>query len=134
MSEHMQMLFDKVVEHASQMKKKALEYDPVVDGNRCKYRTCDGNKCFVGALIKDEHYSEDIENTKISSTPVMKALVDSFEGIILDGSDIHMLEWCQTIHDSLPTDEWDEAFEDCAHSFDLEYRSRQYGVNSDDNQ
>lgn len=58
-----QQIFDAVVEHAAKQYEKAVYKTPV--GHRCRYRA-DGAKCFVGALIDDEDYTEAMENHRVS--------------------------------------------------------------------
>ncbi|MDB9980553.1 hypothetical protein OAD61_00425 [bacterium] len=45
-------------------------------GGICAYRGANGSKCFIGALITDEHYSKSLEGLAVtsSSKDVMKAL------------------------------------------------------------
>lgn len=50
-----QKTFDTVVQHL-----RAQGQQAIVDGSCC-YRTADGLKCAVGALIPDEAYTPDIE-------------------------------------------------------------------------
>lgn len=57
-----QQIFDAVVEHAAKQYKKAVYSTPT--GDKCRYRV-DGNKCFVGALIDDEDYTEAMENYRV---------------------------------------------------------------------
>jgi hypothetical protein len=52
----LQSIFDRVAEHFLGMSGPAQNHK-----GDCCYRTKDGDRCFVGALIKDEDYSPSIE-------------------------------------------------------------------------
>lgn len=43
----------------------------------CEYRTGEGLSCGFGGLIKDEYYSEELEESGVQSPPVMTALYKS---------------------------------------------------------
>ena len=72
----------------------------------CRYRGDNGTKCFVGHLIADEHYTEDLEGYNIGDAGVRHALLCS--GVNLDAVDI--LAVGQAIHDSVEPEQWEEAF------------------------
>ena len=59
----LQSIFDRVADHFLGMSGPAQNYK-----GDCVYRTDDGNRCFVGALIKDEDYDPSIEGLTINST------------------------------------------------------------------
>ena len=61
----LQSIFDRVVEHFLGMSGPAQNHK-----GDCCYRTKDGNRCFVGALIKDEDYSPSIEGISLGTEPV----------------------------------------------------------------
>jgi hypothetical protein len=58
----LQSIFDRVAEHFLGMEDPAQN-----DMGDCVYRTDDGNRCFVGALIKDEDYDPSFEGVAIGS-------------------------------------------------------------------
>jgi hypothetical protein len=53
-----QEVFDAVCRHFAQMTRQSIDGH----GDACMYRTIDGNRCAVRALIADEHYDPRIEN------------------------------------------------------------------------
>jgi hypothetical protein len=58
----LQSIFDRVAEHFLGMSGPAQNHK-----GDCVYRTKDGDRCFVGALIKDEDYDPLIEGLSLSS-------------------------------------------------------------------
>lgn len=52
-----QEIFEKVVAHFAAQRAVAID-----DYGNCRYRTGDGRKCAVGALIPDDAYSPNFEN------------------------------------------------------------------------
>lgn len=81
-----QEAFDKVFEHLATMPGRAV--NPLTGA--CQYRTVDGNRCAVGALIDDD---------------AIGAVVCSVRTMIRDGNldtcvvDIHLLQELQIVHD-----------------------------------
>jgi hypothetical protein len=63
-----QEAFNVAVEHLRKQGRPALK-----DYN-CHYRTEEGNKCAIGALISDEFYSPDMEGWDATVPPVAEAL------------------------------------------------------------
>jgi hypothetical protein len=59
----LQSIFDRVADHFLGMSGPAQNHK-----GDCVYRTDDGNRCFVGALIKDEDYDPSFEGLTIDST------------------------------------------------------------------
>lgn len=90
--------FDKIVSHALNMKKKA------VSGRRCFYRTEDGHRCFIGALIPDEVYTEDMEFLRPSDA-LSKA------GIAIDKG---LASEIQSVHDEYLMDRWEDELKEIA--------------------
>lgn len=86
---NLQEVFDKVYLHAMQMERPSREF------RSCRYRTRDGNKCFVGALIKDEFYEYAMEGVNSNGILVQKGLKSS--GVSVSEKFLHDL---QRIHDS----------------------------------
>lgn len=56
-----QEIFDKVVAHFAVQREVAAEY------GMCMYRTPDGRKCAIGALIPDEVYSQRLEDKSVDT-------------------------------------------------------------------
>jgi hypothetical protein len=90
-------ILDKVSKHLLKQKAKSLG-----DEGQCAYRGDGGLRCAIGVLIKDEHYSERLEGLRVSSAPVMRALVAS--GVVSSGSSesLLLLSSLQSIHDGCP--------------------------------
>ena len=61
----LQSIFDRVADHFLGMSGPAQNHK-----GDCCYRTKDGDRCFVGALIKDEDYSPLIEGISLGTEPV----------------------------------------------------------------
>jgi len=61
----LQSIFDRVADHFLGMSGPAQNHK-----GDCCYRTKDGDRCFVGALIKDEDYSPSIEGISLGTEPV----------------------------------------------------------------
>lgn len=62
------------------------------------YRSSAG-KCFIGQMIKDEHYNSDIEyKNLIDHIEVVKVLEESL-GVTLEQEDLILLDYLQNRHD-----------------------------------
>jgi hypothetical protein len=108
-----QEMLDKIISRAKLGVKS--EYDGDEDGdNTCRYRTQDGNRCFVGELIPDEKYSPTIEDT-----PVGKHIISMIPDATL--SDIEFLQDMQTVHDNLPIREWQDGLRALADKYELSF-------------
>ena len=69
--------------------------------SNCRYRGCDGDRCTIGHMIKDEYYDEHLEGKTAASTLVSSA-IESSNGIDLSYSswdDIQLLDNLQSAHD-----------------------------------
>ena len=66
----LQEAFSIMYKHLHSMKEMSTDES----GENGMYRGCNGNKCPVGALIDDKHYSEEIEGKAVSSDIVLEAL------------------------------------------------------------
>lgn len=86
-----QEIIDKVVEHFRQQ--KALAWDDLT--GHCRYRTSDGRKCAVGALIPDALYRKDFEEKSIKS---FKLYFDK-DSIPFYAKDMLLLNKLQEAHD-----------------------------------
>lgn len=114
-----QETFDLVVAHA---RKQGCKAEVVLDrngGTECLYRGPGGTRCFVGCLIPDNRYEEDMEGDAVGSDehsfgPVAQ-LMESL------GHDVKLLEVCQEIHDNDDVENWEGRFESLAESFGLNY-------------
>lgn len=102
-----QEIFNKVAAHLLTQKRPAK----TADG--CRYRSRDGLKCAVGALITDEAYSADIEDRPCTSYVVLDAIrrsgiaIGNDEDTIYgDGGTVALLRRLQVVHDSFEPHEW----------------------------
>ena len=89
----MQEIFDKVSTHLLTQGKKSKS----MLTNTCLYRGPGGTSCAVGCLIKDEFYTEDLENKLSVSTPVTEALEKS--GVTVTQEIDKLLRDLQKLHD-----------------------------------
>lgn len=95
-----QETFDAVVAHFLTMDGPAI--DPDSDDQGCRYRSPTGAKCFVGALIPDELYREEIETYPVKYDCVRR-ITESL------GYLTTFLQELQEIHDNHsaePADVW----------------------------
>lgn len=70
-----QDIFDRALAHLRTQRQPALNhYQDHDESPRCLYRTPEGLKCAIGALIPDENYNPDLENTAASSHCVIEAM------------------------------------------------------------
>jgi hypothetical protein len=95
-----QQFFDAALAHAR--KQKALSrgsYDTDEVGNitGCMYRGSNGRMCFVGVLIKDKHYTPELEGKIASGEAVRNAL--KLSGVRPSS---RFLRDVQQIHDNTP--------------------------------
>lgn len=89
---HKQFIFDKVVQHAKNMPRKACV------GKTSYYRSEVGS-CLIGCLISTSVYTPEIEGDEVSSAPVIEALQASNISI-KNNEDLKFLAEIQLAHDS----------------------------------
>lgn len=88
-----QEAFDKVIEHLIGQKWTKASQD-----GRCMYRSCDGSKCAVGAIIPDDEYTSGLEGEDVYG---IFGSVPSFDEL-----DVELLSRMQGLHDDgLPSKE-----------------------------
>lgn len=96
--------FLKVKQHLLCQRQKAV----TVSGS-CAYRAPNGLVCAVGCLIKDEHYTEEIEFCAMPThsylTPKQAMLIKALRSSGCDAS-IDLLWELQYIHDSIFPGKW----------------------------
>jgi hypothetical protein len=96
-----QTLFDVAVAHAKTMTTCAMG-----SNGACAYRTPDGKKCLVGAMIDDKHYQAHMDACGLTAqnTDVIKAVFNSLfaneEGMTADDIDPTFLLQLQAVHDA----------------------------------
>ena len=113
MSDARQEMLNKVISRAKLGVKSAYDGGED-DGNTCRYRTRDGNRCFVGELIPDERYTPYIEDA-----PIGKHIIDMIPDATL--SDIEFLQDMQTVHDNSPVREWQDELHALADKYELSF-------------
>lgn len=100
-----QQAFDQMVTHMRTQKGIALN-----DRGFCMYRSPEGLKCAVGALVPDDQYKPNFEGSSASSLPI-----DDLEGLFLDQAQ-------QALHDNFRHDGFDlTKFEQAAQRFAEEH-------------
>lgn len=89
-----QEIYDKIVEHFAAQREPAVESDTEV---LCRYRTSNGLKCAIGALIPDEVYTADMEERGV------QGLFNEFKGSMrlagLHPDNTTLLRLLQMAHD-----------------------------------
>jgi hypothetical protein len=90
----LQQMFDRIVGHLRTQNRQCKDQDA------CLYRGPEGNKCAVGCLITDEHYTEQLEGQNALDDDVVEALHRSI-GRPIPGNALGMLVDLQSnVHDS----------------------------------
>jgi len=95
-----QQFFDAALAHARKQKalsRGSYDTDAVGSITGCMYRSGNRRMCFVGALIKDEHYTPGLEGKNASGEAVRNAL--KLSGVHVNG---RLLQDVQQIHDNTP--------------------------------
>ena len=118
-----QQAFDAMVAHARKQGGACTPAGILPNGlgHSCKYRDGSGGKCFVGALIKDEHYSPDLEQNSAAHEKVRAAIKAS--GWPFSEGDLSFYVEMQSVHDEVPVDQWEDEFISIAEECGLEYRA-----------
>lgn len=125
-----QQVFDAALAHARAQ--KALSRSTYIsevnaESVRCAYRSGHDRKCFIGALIKDEHYKPSLEGKNASCVDVLHAL-----GLSGVQANPWFVQELQLIHDNTPLhtahkgpdvllDYWETKFKRLAKRRDLNY-------------
>jgi len=115
----LQTIFNKVAKHLLTQNAKSDNHS-VEDADEayCLYRSPDGYKCAVGALIKDKYYSYKLENLNVQQEIVQKALKKSLDMEITDEV-INLLVALQVVHDDSEPSHWEVELEEVANHFNL---------------
>lgn len=90
-----QDVFDAVAEHLIQQGKAAVSAKSPDGFEYCRYRTPDGCKCAVGALIPDNAYDPGIEDLVVFDARVQELL----PFLVDDITDVAILSRLQRAHD-----------------------------------
>lgn len=122
----LQQLFDDVVAHARTQRKisnKAIRIDHI-DTTMCQYRSADGLKCFIGALIPDDLYQASFEDQCVEEILRMSKELKSYfktKYDLMECTFIIATRHLQIIHDCSPVSDWDESFAAFAEREKLQY-------------
>jgi hypothetical protein len=112
-----QEAFDIMVQHLRNQGKQSR----LVNSTICAYRTSDGLKCAVGALIPDEMYSNKMEMIGIYNL-VVNSNDFSELGELFTNINLELLSEMQNIHDSIVRpDRWERRFRLLAKKYGLKY-------------
>jgi hypothetical protein len=88
--------------HATAQRVKSEEYHKGAHETFCRLRCGDGRKCFFGALIPDELYSQDMEGkTPGKVLELFPTLAERLEGV-----DFEFLDRMVWIHDKHEPEDW----------------------------
>lgn len=93
----------------------------------CLYRSDNGKKCFVGALIPDELYEPNLEHRKGSTVLAALGLLphrplpDEGIGALQEWNDTQaLIIQLQKIHDTIPIEQWDTCLRKLAEDYHLQ--------------
>jgi diaminopimelate epimerase len=70
-------------------------------GTRCLYCGPNGLKCFAGALIADEYYTEVLENETTAYSEVVTAIEYSGYSVLANDLVVHLARAQNSLHDDL---------------------------------
>ncbi len=87
-----QEVFDAAVTHLFTMPRKAA------DGYSCRYRTEDGGRCLVGALIRDDEFKPEMEGNAVMVIDLPPRLVPHRD----------LLQNLQSVHDDHLEGVWED--------------------------
>ncbi len=108
-----QDVFDQVVAHAREQRRKSLVGGSGADGWACAYRSAGGLKCFGGVLISDKEMEElSINNNAAWNTTAHNIANHAHEELISN---------LQNIHDCFTVSQWDDRFKHTAYVHSLDY-------------
>lgn len=110
-----QEAFDKILAHARAQGRQALVTDESAPFVGCMYRHPDGLKCFVGALIPDAEYDQNMEDKRV------EVLVRDFDPPSLRGLCRPLLMDLQRIHDGCRPVDWELGLAGVANAYGLTY-------------
>lgn len=89
-------------------------------GGFCLYRARGGRACAIGALIADEHYSNELENGYDARDAIVRQAVAASLGLPeISDDDALFLGNLQGIHDGVPPEMWAQ---------ELRMFARRYGL------
>lgn len=119
-----QEIFDKSVGH---LLKQGIKSEVYTKGQvvLCAYRSTDGLKCAIGALIDDAHYTPQFEGESVFNPEVRAALDKSGVTYVFEGQTADLLAALQDMHDGEDESLWLQEALLIAKSFDLDHSAVQ---------
>lgn len=115
---NIQQVFDRAVQHMLTQNRQSTLY--VSSRTICAYRGSEGAKCVIGALIDDEHYRLNLEDTGYLNPLVPEALRLSGVDVDEDATGA-LLGALQNLHDGFPTEDWGTGLHGIAARYGLEF-------------
>jgi hypothetical protein len=122
-----QEAFDKILLHARTQKTKSLKHP---NSPLCAYRSPEGLKCFIGALIPDDSYDPIIEGASILGIVVSsKAYRPGYEKleksipIYITKENLFIFQQLQNIHDTFNPEFWEQELSKIAQTYNLNYEA-----------
>jgi len=123
-----QSVFNAVVAHSRAQPSKAMEF------SACRYRTNDGKRCFIGALVPDELYDPGMECGSVQKKLTYDteyAMLGSqnhkfFEVLTkmfgtLDSEELELLRDLQNVHDNYDVEFWEQQLERVSRLYKLAF-------------
>jgi hypothetical protein len=102
-----QEAFETMVQHLRKQGRRSVLDDV---SQACVYRSPDGLKCAIGALIPYSEYKAEFEGKPVTAL---------FDYGLFESLDALLLINMQNVHDFTPVDKWEERFQDLAEEYDL---------------
>lgn len=114
-----QEIFDIVVKHLlKQMNKSEKKCS---SGHMlCLYRSPEGLKCAVGALIPDSLYKEEFDDQGYENGLDIEGMIIDYD--LFDKKYENFLKKLQNIHDNCNVEQWRAELSDLADEYDLEWK------------
>lgn len=113
-----QELFDTIIHHLRKQGQKSVSMD-YAPGYTCRYRSPEGLKCPIGALIPDTEYHQDMEEKSFDVLLASGLLSQPFQEEFHVHADL--LRQLQHIHDHTYMEKWEDGFFLLAKKFNLKY-------------
>lgn len=93
----------------------------------CLYRSDDGKKCFIGAIIPNELYEPSLEHRAGTAVLISLALLPRIDYAKMLKSELYawndtqaLIIRLQNIHDTIPVEHWDTSLRKLAEDYHLE--------------
>lgn len=113
-----QELFDTIIHHLRKQGQKSVSMD-YAPGYTCRYRSPDGLKCSIGALISDANYKPEMEEKPLDALLHSNLLPIDLQAEFQMHADL--LRQLQHIHDHTYVEKWEDGFFLLSKKFNLKY-------------